>query len=66
MFEMFRMHVLKESKASKISEICNIIYIDGIHMLRGGGISRMFDNAICRSEVVTFPTMYLYEPFFLL
>ena len=56
----------KKSKASKVSEICNIIHINGIHMLRGGGgISEwgVFDNAICRSGVVTFLTMYLYEPY---
>ena len=54
----------KKSKAGKVSEICNIIHINGIHMLSGGGFPEcVFDNAICRSEVVTFLTMYLCEPF---
>ena len=55
----------RQTEARNILQICNIICVNGIHILTEGSFSSRdtFENAICCSEDAPVRTIYLYELF---
>ena len=62
---MFKGHVTENQKVAKVFHIGNIIYFNGIHMLREGAFSEgvMRGNTVYHPEDAPVITMYLYELF---